>query len=204
MVLLAARGHDPAAKYLWQTLYNAAKPAIGGVLGDRFVYRDRDAPELLKDLLLEAYEKLWKDNQRGFLGWRPAVGTVDAYIATVAANHTRDVCRKRLEKLDDDDDSRADEASEDETQEERLIRIDVATKTLHQMRASLTTPDEKHMFYLIVELGLPIDEVVNRTGKSPNAVSQRRMQFTKLAEDIRKNLDSDPGPSTRKTSGKKK
>lgn len=204
IIAQAIAGDQAALNLLLEAIDQAARPAIGAVLRQRRIYLVLDAKEEMDELLQEVFLKLWDDDGKRLRAWDPTRASFATYVGTIAENHAKDRYDRRREQLPANDDDQLEPPPASEDPQERAARIDLYQKILIGMRAKLKNQKQTEMFRLIIELGLDVDEICQRTGMTDGAVYQWREFFRKLGGEVRKEIESNPDPSRRMKPGKKK
>ena len=190
----ALAGDEQALSLLVEAIDHAARPAIGAVLRRRQIWLAHDAKTEMDDRLQDLLVKLWSNDGKRLREWDPMKGSFEKYIGVIAKRAAIDHYRTPREQLSYDDEDAPDITDDARTPEAQVAKLDVEQKIVEGLRAKLKTEQQRQMFGLLIEQGLTVDEICKQKGMSNDAVHHWREFFKKLANDVRKEIDSDPRP----------
>jgi RNA polymerase sigma factor (sigma-70 family) len=148
-----------------------------------------------EDVAHEAIVALLASADRG--GVKPSqIENPEAYLFTVVRHAADRVRRKRREQLVRDVENEHDSAPAlaiDPAPGPEVVAADAdnVRKTLESIKARLR-PRDAVAFALLVEDGCDIDEVARAMGVTANHVYQMRHRILQVANDVQRELSSDP------------
>ncbi|HWK05784.1 MAG TPA: RNA polymerase sigma-70 factor [Puia sp.] len=150
-----------------------------------FVLKMIRTPALAEEITHEIFIKIWKHRDK-----LPAIDQPEAYILTIAARHTLDQIKKRLnENKMLQGLSASKEYYHNDTEEKLLLRDRVA---LVQQAIDQLPPQQRSVYELSRQDGMNYEQIAQQLQISPNTVRNHLVKALRFIRDYMKEQDELP------------